>query len=436
MATDTEQIMMALSLLWQKTVRLLLVFSYWSIWSGHCIKSFPFAAAPPPPSFRPRKPQVLVRHWAAGTSNLDGNNNDNSKNDDMTTMKTEATPPPSLERFYPIGTPGQPWTKQEDEDWKARAQRIRSYQDEVVQPLEVFATAAAASDWEVLLETYGTLSSSSDANPYPLLAVRCKQWKANVPNVLITGGVHGYETSGVQGALLFLQTALAQQYKDRINWVVIPCVSPWSYEHMERWQADLLDPNRSFFPQRPDLQTPESKAVIQYLQSMVLATGSSSSSWTCHLDLHETTNSDATEFRPAKFAKAGANEYPGDDIPDGFYLVGSSNSVAGDDNLHFLRSIIQRVKTVTHIAPTNEHGHLVLNQPAVDNGIMLLPFSRIGLCCGVTDAPFVATTEMYPDSPNPNITPDVCNQAQVAAIAGALDFVLASWSSQEMASSS
>ena len=44
-----------------------------------------------------------------------------------------------------------------------------------------------------------------DAERYPLFAVKTKDWAADKPHLLVTGGVHGYETSGVQGALLFLQ---------------------------------------------------------------------------------------------------------------------------------------------------------------------------------------------------------------------------------------
>jgi hypothetical protein len=42
------------------------------------------------------------------------------------------------------------------------------------------------------------------------------------------------------------------------------------------------------------------------------------------VDLHETTNSDATEFRPAKHAKAGFLYEKDKGIPDGFYVVGDS----------------------------------------------------------------------------------------------------------------
>ena len=48
------------------------------------------------------------------------------------------------------------------------------------------------------------------------------------------GGVHGHETSGVQGALLFLETEAAR-LSAQINVVVAPCVSPWGYEHIQRW---------------------------------------------------------------------------------------------------------------------------------------------------------------------------------------------------------
>ena len=40
----------------------------------------------------------------------------------------------------------------------------------------------------------------------------------------------------------------------------------------------------------------------------------------------------------------------------------------------------------------------------------------------VADAEYVSTTEVYPDSPN--ATPDICIEAQVAAIKGALDYLI------------
>jgi hypothetical protein len=45
------------------------------------------------------------------------------------------------------------------------------------------------------ISQYGSLSH--DPKRYPLFSAKTKNWSADKPYVLITGGVHGYETSGV-----------------------------------------------------------------------------------------------------------------------------------------------------------------------------------------------------------------------------------------------
>jgi succinylglutamate desuccinylase len=50
-----------------------------------------------------------------------------------------------------------------------------------------------------------------DADRYPLFAIKSLEWVDGRKTVLVTGGVHGYETSGVQGALQFVSTK-AEQY--------------------------------------------------------------------------------------------------------------------------------------------------------------------------------------------------------------------------------
>jgi predicted deacylase len=134
----------------------------------------------------------------------------------------------------------------------------------------------------MIVEQYGSLPHDPDR--YPLFAVKTRDWQPDKPHILVTGGVHGYETSGVQGALLFLQTK-AQDYAKDFNIVVAPCVSPWAYERIQRWQADSEDPNRSF---QRGKQTDESNAIMDYLDQLNV------SQWTCHVDLHEITDTDAT----------------------------------------------------------------------------------------------------------------------------------------------
>ena len=57
------------------------------------------------------------------------------------------------------------------------------------------------------VEQYGALSQDPDR--YPLYVIKTKRWDQTKPSALVTGGVHGYETSGVQGALEFAATKMA-----------------------------------------------------------------------------------------------------------------------------------------------------------------------------------------------------------------------------------
>jgi len=108
---------------------------------------------------------------------------------------------------------------------------------------------------------------------------------------------------------------------------------------------------------------------------------------------------------------------PGE-IPDGFYLV--------DDGAHpqpaFQQAIIDAVAGVTHIAPADERGEII-GSPVVAPGVIQYQLSQLGLCAGITGAPYKTTTEVYPDSPR--ATPEQCNAAQVAAVCAAIDFALA-----------
>ncbi|WIH04344.1 M14 family metallocarboxypeptidase [Xanthomonas translucens pv. graminis] len=299
--------------------------------------------------------------------------------------------------FYPIGTPGVPWGAAEKAAWLARQQRRRSYQDEVVAVI-----ARLRGQWDVV--EYGELAYAQAR--YPLLALRSRDWDAALPCMLVTGGVHGYETSGVHGALQFAERH-AGDYAGRANLLVAPCVSPWAYERIHRWNADALDPNRSF---REDSPAQESAALLRLvapLRGQVLM----------HIDLHETTDSDESEFRPALAARDGVGYEP-DGVPDGFYLVGDNDN----PQPAFQQAVIAAVAQVTHIAPADAQGKII-GSPVVAHGVINYPVKTLGLCAGISDARYTTTTEVYPDSPT--ATPEQCNAAQAAAIRAAIDYALA-----------
>lgn len=300
-------------------------------------------------------------------------------------------------RFYPIGTPGQAWGAAEKAQWLASQRRQRSYADEVLSEIE-----RLRARFDVV--EYGRLDYGSES--FPLLAIRNRDWNDDLPVALVTGGVHGYETSGVHGALRFVARH-ADDFAGRINMLVAPCISPWAYERIHRWNPDAIDPNRSFRENSPAGESAALMRLLAPLSDRVLV----------HIDLHETTDSDETEFRPALAARDGKPFEP-DGVPDGFYVV--------DDSEHpqpaFQEAVINAVAQVTHIAPADADGRII-GSPVVAPGVIRYPLRKLGLCAGMTDARYKTTTEVYPDSPR--ATPEQCNAAQAAAVCAALEYALA-----------
>ncbi|EPA0547043.1 M14 family metallopeptidase [Vibrio alginolyticus] len=298
--------------------------------------------------------------------------------------------------IYPIGTPGQPWNEEERKAWLATQEVKRSYQDEVVSKID-----ALRERFDV--EQYGALSYNEAR--FPLFCIKTHNWDSTKPVVLVTGGVHGYETSGVHGALKFVETE-AERYAEHFNIVVAPCVSPWGYEVINRWNPNAIDPNRSFYKDSPAEESANLIKLVATLGDVLM-----------HIDLHETTDSDETEFRPALAARDGI-EYIEGMIPDGFYTVGDSENPQPE----FQKAVIESVAKVTHIAPADENGEII-GSPVVQFGVINYPMVKLGLCGGVTNCVYGTTTEVYPDSPT--VTDEECNDAQVAAVVGGLNYVLA-----------
>lgn len=85
--------------------------------------------------------------------------------------------------------------------------------------------------------------------------------------------------------------------------------------------------------------------------------------------------------------------------------------------------MIDAVRTVTHIAPSDEKGQL-LGDPVTQDGVVVFPVKTLFLCSSATSARFATTTEVYPDSARTD--DDQCNRAQVACIVGGLEHALSS----------
>jgi hypothetical protein len=132
--------------------------------------------------------------------------------------------------------------------------------------------------------------------------------------------------------------------------------------------------------------------------------------------LHETTDTDESEFGPALAARDG-KAFDSGVIPDGFYLVDDSEN----PQPAFQQAIIDAVSKVTHVAPADANGQII-GSDVVTPGVIQYAMRQLGLCAGITGAQYTTTTEVYPDSPR--ATPEQCNAAQVAAVCAGIEFVL------------
>ena len=123
--------------------------------------------------------------------------------------------------------------------------------------------------------------------------------------------------------------------------LLLPCISPWAYETINRWNPDALDPNRQFREGSPAAESAQAMVCVATQCARV----------DLHVDLHETTDTDESEFGPAKAARDGV-AFERHDIPDGFYLVGDVERPTPD----FQRALIDEVRRVTRIAAARRAG--------------------------------------------------------------------------------
>ncbi|MFZ4715412.1 MAG: M14 family metallopeptidase [Bacteriovoracaceae bacterium] len=289
-----------------------------------------------------------------------------------------------------------PWGQIEKDNWFQEQTIKRSYLTEVVSKIKNLKPKFEVTQ-------YGALSYNPEC--YPLFFIKTLNFDPKKKTVLITGGVHGYETSGVHGALAFMEKS-ALQYSSHFNIICFPCISAWGYETINRWNPLTIDPNRSFREDSPAEECRQFLSAVKKNGGEIFA----------HFDLHETTDTDNTIFRPALAARDGKEE-DFSEIPDGFYLVGDTRV----PHLEFQKAIIESVKKVTHIADPDQAGNII-GVPLASEGVIYYDKRKLSLCGGFSNAEYITTTEVYPDSPR--ATDAICVAAQVASIQGGLDYLI------------
>jgi hypothetical protein len=296
----------------------------------------------------------------------------------------------------------QGWDARKISDWYNQIvqKRVRTY-DDVVQRIQ----RLPANSFQ--LEQYGTLSI--EPSRYPLLSVTAGDLENGKPNILIMGGVHGYEPSGVEAALEFLENE-ATSLTDEFNFAVYPCISPWAYEYDHRWNADAEDPNRQFL-------TSGGASAEESVMFMISILGANAH-YKAAVDLHETPDRDIElrQQRADRFGSPLGADYK--IIPNGFYLILTNDQQSTKPDVsQFGRMIVDEVAKVSPIA---DH-KVVIGQPN-HNGLIYPPLTP-GTSKDFLQAhaDYIGVSEVYPD--HPKVGPAKAIEAQRAVIHGALNFV-------------
>jgi hypothetical protein len=75
---------------------------------------------------------------------------------------------------------------------------------------------------------------------------------------------------------------------------------------------------------------------------------------------------------------------------------------------------------VPHIAEPDEQG-CIIGTPLQQTGVINYSIRNLGLCNGITTAPLVTTTEVYPDSAG--VSAEECNEAQAVTTTALIAFL-------------
>ena len=297
------------------------------------------------------------------------------------------------------------WGENEIAFWRSIQFPQRSYQKDVVSRL-----GSLSPEFEVV--QYGALSV--DPERYPLFAVKSKNWDDSKPTVIIDGGVHGYETSGVKGAVEFLEKH-APEYAKQFNIISAPCISPWAYETINRWNPFAQDPNRGFIE---GSGVEEAELFLRFVKDNFRT--ALDHGILAHFSLHEATKSDMTTFQKLTAMRDGVVFDGGTPIPDGFFVISAVQKQAPE----LERAIVDAVRKVTHIAPTDGNGE-IYGVKALQPGVI---YTNVpGVSPMMTNPRYAVTTEVFPDSEHIPIQERESQTiaAQVAAVTAGLDHLIA-----------
>lgn len=283
------------------------------------------------------------------------------------------------------------WNEEHTIAWRAQQKPARDYQKDIIARL---FNSKITNHYDAI--QYGALSH--DPEKFPLYYLKSKNWDTAKPSLLVEGGVHGYEPSGIFAAIEWAEKH-SHPLLEHFNFVVLPCMSPWGYEHDHRWNYHAQDPNRGHVP----------NSDIEECQLFMKAIEDLNIKFNASIDLHETPDRDRTLriMRASRFGSALSPNYM--DIPQGFYLFVDEDYKK--TNPQYSEIIVQEIEKVASISSDE----LIMDLPN-EGGIVYASFGGLGATwLGENGySKYAATTEVY----STPIGKKKSTESQIACIQG------------------
>ena len=98
---------------------------------------------------------------------------------------------------------------------------------------------------------------------YPFLKIHIG--RNNSRRVLISAGMHGDEPSGIETICTFLESKVYKSYLNQWDFIILPCINPYGFEHDTRENQDNKDLNRLFKLDSPPLEVKLTQSIFEQL---------------------------------------------------------------------------------------------------------------------------------------------------------------------------
>ena len=108
------------------------------------------------------------------------------------------------------------------------------------------------------ISTIGHIKYSN--TKYPFQKIILGSHKSN--RILISAGIHGDEPAGVEAICTFLENKRFEDYLDKWEITILPCINPYGFEKNIRENHETRDLNRLFKDQDPPLEVKLAKSIF------------------------------------------------------------------------------------------------------------------------------------------------------------------------------